>query len=347
MDARAKKFLLITIDTLRADHLGCYGYRKNTSPHLDALARQGILFRHAYSPCTYTVPAHASIMTGKYVPHHSIGYYQGSRALDVNRDITLAEVMRSKGLATAAFVSALVLHREWRLDSGFEVYNDTMTGSEQNRPFALIRDGLQTNAAALAWIKKHGYEKFFVWIHYFDVHGPYLPPAPYNSCFAPEDYGEEPVLLEVVDDGSAGGIPRYQLLRDDQTGEVIRDARHYLAGYDGGVRYVDHVVGELFRELQEVNLFPEMLVIITSDPGEALGENNVYFFHGLTLTPEQIHVPLLVKLPAGENPAGQNASVPVSTVDIMPTLLEMVDFDYRHLSLDGLPLWWALQRPEL
>lgn len=348
MEAKITKFLLVTIDTLRADHLGCYGYRLDTSPCLDDVACRGILFRYAYSPCAYTLPAHASILTGKYVPHHSISYTQGTRALDPNQDVTLAEIMKSSGFATAAFVSAQVLQRGWRLNVGFDVYNDSMTKSEQNRPGELIRDGPETSAAALAWIKKHRRENFFVWIHYFDVHGPYLPPAPYNRCFSPEDYGKEPVWLKVVENGAGGGIPRYQLLRDEKTGDPVRDARYYLAAYDGGVRFVDHVVGKLLQELQEMNLLGELLVIITSDHGEALGENNVYFFHGLTLTPEQIHVPLIVKPPEKMGlPAGLGVTVPVSTVDIMPTFLDAINFDYRKLPLDGLPLWRALEQPHL
>lgn len=341
--------LLITIDTLRADHLSCYGYPRPTSPHLDALATQGILFRRAYSPCSYTLPAHASMMTGKYVPHHSLGYQQGRGRLDPDREVTLAEILLSRGWSTAAFVSSAVLDRRWGLDLGFTVYDDRMTRGEENRPHELVRDGPLTTEAALAWLRTPDNRPFFTWIHYFDAHGPYIQPSPYNSFFAPEDYGDRPLYLPVVDEGEAGGIPRYQLLVDDRDG-ICRhqfDARFYLASYDCGIRYVDQVVGELFQALQEMGLWNELVVIVTADHGEALGENGVYFFHGLTLTPDQIHVPLILKMPREMGPAGIQVDVPVSTVDIMPTLLEMAGVDYGRLALEGLPLTWALTRPEV
>ncbi|HHW44266.1 MAG TPA: sulfatase [Desulfotomaculum sp.] len=341
--------LLITIDALRADHLCCYGYRRETSPRLDALAGESILFQRAFSPCSYTMPAHTSLMTGKYVPHHSMGYRQASGRLDTDREITLAEVLLAGGYTTAAFVSCAVLDGRYGLDRGFVHYDDRMTRGEENRPHELIREGSLTTAAALEWLKSGVGEPFFLWIHYFDVHGPYLQPEPFNTFFVPEDYAEEPVWLPVVDEGEAGGIPSYQLLVDDRDGTCRHalDARFYLARYDCGIRYVDHIIGDLFRSLKETGFWDELMIVVTADHGEALGENGVYFYHGLTLTPDQIHVPLLVKMPRGKGPAGVQVNVPVSTVDIMPSVLELVGFDYRRLALDGLPLLWSLDRPEL
>ncbi|MGB9804960.1 sulfatase [Desulfofundulus sp.] len=343
--------LLITVDTLRADHLGCYGYHRETSPHLDALAREAILFRRAYSPCSYTLPAHASIMTGKYVPHHSVGYRQDDGKMDPDREVTLAEILLSLGWSTAAFVSCAVLDGCRGLSQGFVLYDDEMTGAEENRPHELVRDGPLTTARALAWLKENSDKPFFVWIHYFDVHGPYIQPAPFNSIFRPEDYGPDPLLLPVINEGEGetGGIPGYQLLADDSDGEAKHqhDARFYMARYDCGIRYEDHILGDLFRALKEMDLWDELMVVVTADHGEALGENGVYFYHGLTLTPDQIHVPLIVKMPRSTGPAGVQVGVPVSTVDIMPTVLELTGFDYSRLALDGLPLQLALTRPDL
>ncbi|SHI68810.1 sulfatase [Desulfofundulus thermosubterraneus] len=341
--------LMITIDTLRADHLGCYGYQRETSPHLDALAREAILFRRAYSPCSYTLPAHASIMTGKYVPHHSVGYKQGDGKMDPDREVTLAEILLSLGWSTAAFVSCAVLDASRGLSQGFVLYDDEMTRGEENRPHELVRDGPLTTARALAWLKDNTGKPFFVWIHYFDVHGPYIQPAPFNTFFRPEDYGNSSLLLPVVNEGEAGGIPRYQLLADDSDGVAKHqhDARFYLARYDCGIRYQDHIVGDLFQTLKEMGLWDELMVIVTADHGEALGENGVYFYHGLTLTPDQIHVPLIAKMPRSIGPAGVQVDVPVSTVDIMPTVLELIGFDYSRLALDGLPLQYALYTPDL
>ncbi len=341
--------LLITVDTLRADHLGCYGYQRETSPHLDALAREAILFRRAYSPCSYTLPAHASIMTGKYVPHHSVGYRQGDGKMDPDREVTLAEILLSLGWSTAAFVSCAVLDGRRGLSQGFVLYDDEMTRGEENRPHELVRDGPLTTARALAWLKDNTGKPFFAWIHYFDVHGPYIQPAPFNTFFKPEDYGNSSLLLPVVNEGETGGIPRYQLLAGDSGGVAKHqhDARFYLARYDCGIRYEDHIVGGLFRALKEMGLWDELMVVVTADHGEALGENGVYFYHGLTLTPDQIHVPLIAKMPRSTGPAGVQVDVPVSTVDIIPTVLELMGFDYSHLALDGLPLQFVLNTPDL
>lgn len=337
-DARPQKIILISIDTLRADHLGCYGYGKNTSPNLDSLSKEGVLYPHVFSPCPYTVPTHTSLLTGIYPINNNLNFAQKSGRIDPDSTLFLQEVLREQGYATGAFVSCMVLRRDWGLSHGFDVYDDRMTAPEINRPNELIRDGRETNEAALEWIKKNKDEDLFVWLHYFDVHGPYTSPGP----FKPEDYGDSPVLLNKVPDGQPGGIPEYQLLgvRKDEAGEVLdyqRDARHYLAGYDNGIKYEDEVIGHLLEGLKSEGMYDESMVIVTADHGEALGEGGIYFFHGLTVTPEQSRIPLIIKFPAGYEKKTACGS-PVSTVDIMPTILDYVGFSYENLRMDGISL---------
>jgi len=333
------KIVLVTIDTLRADRLGCYGYDKPTTPNMDSLAESSILFRDAFTPCTYTVPTHYGILTGRYPSNLSVFFRQGFGALDTDREVMLQEVLTAKGYETAAFVGAMVLRKEWGFDAGFGVYDDKTTTSEKNRPEELFRPGEETNRALFSWIRENKDRDFFVWTHYFDVHGPYVSPEPFASTFRPEYYGPDPVMLPVVRDGRPGGIPRYQALGMgmDEGGEIAgreQDARVYLAGYDSGVRHLDDIVGRLVEELKTQGIFDDTMLVVTADHGEALGEDGVWFFHGLTVTPEQARVPLLIKLPGGLR-AGEVVEGPVSTVDIFPTALEVAGLDARRFELDG------------
>ncbi|MHB8174348.1 MAG: sulfatase [Nitrospirota bacterium] len=341
---RPKKIFLISIDTLRADHLGCYGYGKNTSPNLDRLGKEGTIYSYAFSPCPYTVPTHTSLLTGVYPINNSTNFAQTRPGrVDPDSTLFLQEILCEQGYATGAFVSCFVLKKGWGLNHGFDVYDDRMTTSEINRPSELIRDGRETNRAALEWINENRDENFFIWLHYFDVHGPYVQAPGFPPPFKSEDYGDSPVLLDRVRDGQPGGIPEYQLLgvEKNNRGEVVsyqRDIRHYLAGYDNGIRYVDTVIGELFEELKREGIYEESAIIVTADHGEALGENDVYFFHGLTVTPEQSRVPLIVKPSAGSYKP-MPSERPVSTVDIMPTVLDWIGFSSTRLGLDGVSLF--------
>lgn len=339
---RPGKIILISIDTLRADRLGCYGYGLPTSPNLDRLAGEGVMYPNAFSSCPYTVPTHASLLSGLYPINHNIGFKLREGKVDPDSTAFLQEVLRGEGYATGAFMSAIVLGKGRGLDWGFDVYDDSMTGTEANRPDQFIRDGRDTNKAALEWIMENRDEDLFAWVHYFDVHGPYTSAPGHAGPFQPDDYGGSPVPLDRVRDGLPGGIPEYQLLdvRKNQDGEVVdfqKDLRHYLAGYDNGIKYQDTVIGELFDALKREGIYEESMIIVTADHGEALGENGVYFFHGLTVTPEQSRVPLIIKFPAGyEKTAAPDC--PVSTVDIMPTVLDCIGFHWEGLELDGLSL---------
>ncbi|HLB25936.1 MAG TPA: sulfatase [Nitrospirota bacterium] len=339
---KARKIVLISIDTLRADRLSCCGYGRETTPSLDSLAKESLVFKNAFSACSYTLPSHASMLTGKYPRGLSVFYGQGRGRLDSDRDIMVQEVLRESGYKTAAFVSSMVLKRAMGLRGGFDVYDDEMTGAEANRPGDLIRKGEETNAQALKWIRENASDDFFMFVHYFDAHGPYVNPERVASLFTPEMYGDRPIPLDMVANGKPGGIPEYQLLsaRRDETGRITgceRDARVYLAQYDAGVRNADYLAGELLRELRRLDIFDEAAVIVTSDHGEAMGEGGVWFFHGLTVTPEQAHVPLIVKPPKGGQ-AGKTAGECVSGADIAPTILRMAGLDPSILDPDGVSL---------
>jgi 2-polyprenyl-3-methyl-5-hydroxy-6-metoxy-1,4-benzoquinol methylase len=328
------------MDCLRADHLGCYGYKLNTSPFIDNLAEESLKFNYAFSAASYTVPSITSMFTSKYPSSHSTKFNQKSPKINKDNEILIAEILKSKGYKTAAFVGALVLRKEIGLNVGFDIYDDRMTGAEVNRPSELIRHGKKTNEEVLKWLKDQSSTPFFLFVHYFDVHGSYMNQAPYDSVFGIDAYGKVPIMLNNVPEGVEGGIPDYQLLRviKSEEGGVVEyehDARYYFAQYDGGIRYLDDILKKLFIDIKNMGLYDNSLILLTADHGEAMGENNVWFFHSLTVTPDQIHVPLIIKPPHKWRLASQTIETHVSLIDLMPTILDLIDFMHEDLNLQG------------
>ena len=300
--------VLVTIDTLRADHLGCYGYARATSPVLDAFAAAGTRFAEARSQAPLTAPSHASILTGTLPAWHQVLTNGDALPADVE---TLPERLQAAGWHTAGFVSNAVITHVVGFDQGFEHFDDTLPAREVNRPQS-ERLATDTIDAAIAWLAAHRSERFFVWIHLEDPHGPYTPPAADAAPFLAEAAGLAPhPLPALADQSGASGIPQYQAL----TGET--DAHRYVARYDGEIHYVDREIGRLLDALRGWGVAP--LVVITGDHGEALGEHDHWFAHGHGLTEDQLRVPLLVRGPGV--PVGRVVARAVDTLDVVPTVL--------------------------
>lgn len=189
--ARPANLLLVTLDTTRADRLGCYGSKTVATPYLDALAARGVVFDNAISPSPLTLPAHCSILTGLFPAEHGVRD-NGGFALPPER-VTLAEVLAARGWSTGGFVSAYVLDRRWGIAQGFEHYRDEFT-IPRDRAITLEevqRRGDDTVAKALAWIKQKAPGRFFAWVHLYDPHAPYDPPAPFAARYAGRPYDGE------------------------------------------------------------------------------------------------------------------------------------------------------------
>ncbi len=174
--------VLITLDTLRADRLGAYGYERETSPVLDSIARRGVRFDDAIAQATTTPPSHASILTGLNPARHGLRKLYGQRLPDANE--TLAEILRAEGYSTAAFVSAVPLRHLVGLDQGFDVYNDEW-GSD-TAEMSHDRSAGLTNAQVRSWLESAPSAPVFLWVHYFDPHHPYFPPEEYRKRFGAE-----------------------------------------------------------------------------------------------------------------------------------------------------------------
>jgi arylsulfatase A-like enzyme/Tfp pilus assembly protein PilF len=183
-----RNVILISIDTCRADYLSCYGYPRKTTPNIDAIADAATLFENVISPVPLTLPAHCSMMTGTIPPHH--GVHDNFNYWLHGRNVTLAEVLKENGFATAAFVSAFILDSQYAIDQGFDTYYDNFD-PQPSRLEANERRADRTTRLALDWLNNHSREKFFLFVHYYDPHTEYEPPEPFASKFSDNLYAGE------------------------------------------------------------------------------------------------------------------------------------------------------------
>lgn len=250
--------VLVTVDTLRADHVGCYRLREVSTPHMDALAHRGTRFDQAIAQVPLTTPSHASILTGTYPPIHQIREVGGFRLAEGVP--TLAGILQRQGYRTAAFVSAAVLSRRYGLDRGFDTYDDRFADEREVLPgvVAEIRAD-EVGRRAVDWIQEHIRRKpagqsqpFLLWVHYYDPHFPYDPPEPFRA--------------------------RYQ---DPYVGEIA---------------FVDEQLGKLFGALESHHLMSKTLVVLLSDHGEGLGEHGEQM-HGVFLYDSTMRIPLIIAGP--------------------------------------------------
>jgi arylsulfatase len=303
--------VLIVIDTLRADHLGCYGYFRDTSPNLDAFSEQSIFFEQAYAPMATTLPSHTSLFTGLYAVEHGVqaNVADDGRAFRSRPGLRpIAEVLQAAGYATAAFVSAAPLKRVCGLDVGFDTYVQPTTAQEDAGP---ITD------AALAWLDRHGLERFFLFVHYFDPHVPYGPPPPYDRMFT-----TDAALRGFVAERQIPDVVQPALCR----GRVPTVTQVATNLYDGEIRYCDAHVGRLLDALRQRGLWDTSVIILTADHGEGLNQHD-WPQHGRTWN-EQVQVPLLIRFPPRFGSFPKRFAPLVSLIDVFPTVLGQLGPDW-------------------
>ncbi|HEX6545492.1 MAG TPA: sulfatase [Bryobacteraceae bacterium] len=287
--------LLITVDTLRADHLSCYGYARRTSPYLDELAREGTRFERAYTVIPLTGPAHLALMTSRYPQENGVRR-NGEALLSDRALVTLPQILRSHGYQTAGFVSSWpLLGRLTHLNDYFEHYDETLTRTYQL--FNSSRYAEDVTPLALKWLRKHaGHKKpFFLWVHYFDPHSPYISRTGFNP---PNVDPAHPFIPS--NDG---------------------DMRQRARDYDSEIYYTDHYIGKLLSALDDMHVRDSTLVVVTADHGESLGQHG-YVGHGRHLYEGILHIPLIVRFP-GHVKAGKVVHTPVSIIDITPTIVDL------------------------
>ena len=293
--------LLITLDTLRADHLGCYGYDKNTSPALDALASNAIVFDHTIAQSAITPVSHASIMTGLNPYNHDLRSLHGGVNYQLpDSRLTLAELMKANGYATGGFVSAFPVTKHYGLHQGFETWDEEFQKKDETTILSeqgIVNTGTAqrtcdvTTEKAISWLREHAGQPFFSWIHFFDVHDPILlPPDEYLKRFYPKSRDKPDILRSV---------------------------------YDAEIAFMDDQIDLILKELEALDIRENTILAILSDHGEGLGDHD-WWGHSI-LYQEQIRLVFILSIP--EKKDGIRVPSLVRSIDLVPTLIELLDLD--------------------
>ncbi len=298
--------LIYLIDTLRADHLGVYGYPRPTSPEIDRFAADGVLFENAQAQSSWTRPTVVSLLTGLRPRAHGVNRRQDAVPAGID---TLAELLAADGYQTAGFVTNGNAGPNFGLDQGFEQFRHLLESAD-TRERHRLSDHL--NLWLFDWLENQRSEDrpFFLYAHASDPHAPYTPPEPFRRRFAP---GVDPAIgdLENVRAVFQGGRPPGETTRQD-----------LVDLYDAEIAFNDHHFGRLIERLKELGLYESTLIILVADHGEEFLDHGGWE-HGITLYGEQLHVPLILKLPGGRF-AGTRIAATVGQVDVVPTILELL-----------------------
>lgn len=291
--------ILISLDTLRADHLGAYGYESATSPFLDSLAARGTLFERVWAQYPSTLTSHMSLFTGLYPQEHGVLPPDGVLSAAIP---TVPELLRRHGLRTGGFTEGGLMRGNFGFARGFERFSDRAERTE--------RDIETTLARGLDFLDGVGpQERFFLFLHTYVVHAPYAPPEPYDTMFWPGPRPDAPPP-------ETGHLQQFNRELTPLASEIVD---YYRSQYDGSIRYMDDRLREFFGEVERRGLMDEVTVVVLSDHGEEFREHGE-FAHA-QIYDETLHVPLLVVRPDG--PAGQRVEGPAELVDVTPTLLDL------------------------
>ena len=339
--------LIVTIDTLRTDKLGLYGNTEVKTPNLDRLGQSGTWFTTDIAQQPNTNASHTSIFTGVFPFVHGVRQHMLDR---LSPDVqTLAEVLGHRGYRTAGFYSWVSPEGGFSGSRGFQTSENVsvhLTPTLREARFqnligfyrllakylflpGLIENQLVRGApgsvldntdgkanvttdAALRWLDSNGSKPFFLWVHYFDPHYPYSPPPPFDTMYDPKYTGS-------ID----GGMPTIHYIYSHNTGDLTTaDVNHLQALYQGEVSFADQQLGRLLAEFDRLGLTSNTIVVLTADHGESLGTAGRWF-HGPRLNYTDIHVPLIIRFPPAI-PANHSVDGPVESIDIMPTILDLL-----------------------
>ncbi|MFH1277840.1 MAG: sulfatase-like hydrolase/transferase [Candidatus Eisenbacteria bacterium] len=287
--------ILITIDTMRSDHLASYGRPNARTPHMDRLAREGTLFTRMYASAPLTLPSHTTFLTGRYPSSH--GVHDNGAYRFGEEGTTIAEYLSGAGYRTAAFVSSFQLDRKYGLAQGFREYDDRMPQkfevydpriaagpkADSIRHQSGQRRAEEITALVTAWLGRGGSEPFFLWLHYFDPHESYDPPPPFDR--------------------------------------MNQDLPFPDSLYDGEIAYLDRELGRLIGELEDRGIYDRCLVLLSADHGEGLGSHGERY-HDTFIYDSTIRIPFLVGGGAAKRNAPRFVETPVRSIDVLPTLLD-------------------------
>jgi arylsulfatase A-like enzyme len=290
--------LLITVDTLRSDHLHAYGYARQTSPNLDRLAARGLLFTAAETVQSATWPSLTSLQTSLYPGSHGVVWNGHDMPGGI---VTLAELLQATGYSTAAFLANMKRARHPGFSLVFTPHESEQSGDDR-----------AATEAAIAELRLERERPFFLWLHLISPHASYDPPAPWDTAFS-----QAPSHV-------TGAIDELVRIREKRIPLSEKDVAHVVGLYDGEVAFADHLMGRVLTAVQDLGLESETLIVFTADHGEDLLEHNRYFFHSPSMYGSSLRVPLVLALP-GVLPTGETTDQPASLVDLAPTVLGLLD----------------------
>jgi arylsulfatase A-like enzyme len=330
---RLPDVILIGLDTVRADHLGCYGNDWIETPNLDRFAESSILFEDCMSTSSWTLPSFASIFTGLMPDRH--GAVGGPHKVLRTEVPTMAEFLDKAGYETMGFVGVDYLGPNFDMNRGFgrqdRFVAGDVTGRSRKYQYRILRQ-----------IGLHHERPLFLFAHYFDAHDPYTAPAPFHRMYYdgdPEVKPQDPardisVIYSQSNHISMDPEKRYEWLSG------VKDLRYPVKEYAAGISYLDSEVGAVLDSLEGSGAYDRSIVVVVADHGEHLTEHGVYLTHRFPYA-EVSHVPLMIRLPGGVH-GGQRVSEPVSIADVLPTLLELLGISAPD-DLDGESLVAAMR----
>jgi len=323
--------IIISLDTLRADHLGAYQYPRNTSPNIDRFARESTVFTHSFANSNWTLPSHMSLMTSLYPGEHDV--VNKTNRLSP-RITTLAQVMKREGYLTAAFTAGYFVDKKFGFDRGFDVYHQSYDFERRNTGQGWRLEHLEKDL--FSWLDSHGKEEFFLFIHSYDVHEPFIAHR-YIEEFNPvydgwathldnmDRFKASPEYKEYVEREE----PRYfninlfyrKVINEGLVDLTDADREHLVALYDNEVRYADEYFGRIRKKLEDLGLWENTVVVLLSDHGEELFERGGIRHGGRLLHDEVLRVPLVIRIPGAVPRVTPEL---VQGIDVAPTVLDVL-----------------------
>ncbi|MFQ5706560.1 MAG: sulfatase-like hydrolase/transferase [bacterium] len=322
--AKSKKpnVVLLIVDTLRADHLSCYGYEKETSPAIDEVAKRGVLFEQTYVQWASSLPSHASMMTSMYPYDH--GAFPNGKSLNPKLQ-TLAKVLKAHGYTNGAFVTNSLVGSHYNFNRGFDTFVDQASFDYTNSTLAMWVHSLNLvrlvdratfndifTSLALSWIEKHQSGPFFLWVQWLYPHAPYKPPHDYLAKFETGYSGK-----------ANGSMKQIDLIVNHKLKLSEADKDHYTALYDGEVAFADYQIKRIVDRLKALDLLDNSILVITGDHGENLYEHGMEYGH-YGVYDSSLRIPLIFSMP-GELPVNMRIPEVVQSIDIAPTILNLLE----------------------
>jgi len=323
--------LLIVCDTMRVDHLRCYGYFRNTTPNIDRIAKDGVIFEDFYTAGSPTGPSFTCMYTGLHTIHHR--FYRFSRPNERQVDdtiFTMPEILKTCGYTTAAFDNLINFpphSKHWV--RGYDFYINPSPEAFMFPPRLMAE---HVNRRLIPWIKDHADEKFFLFVHYWDPHLPYNQPQKYEEIFRHKK--GELSDLKVIEAPGYKYVPGWGKIGEFPDGEIKwRGRKLSIDLYDGEIAYMDNAIGEVIETLDDMNALDNTLIIITADHGEHLLQHRNYWGHN-SLHDTVVHVPLVMRYP-GKLPRGTRIKGFGQHIDLLPTILDIIEVSAENLKFDG------------